>query len=82
MEPHQLNSKQAKYREIEIKKKLTVTIGAGEGNTGERWERVIREHCIKDPWTKSQGEGLRVVVGVSGVGESNGRKMETTAVDQ
>ena len=39
--------------------------------------------CIKDPWMKPKGVGLRV--GGGGVGrvrESGGKKMETTVLEQ
>ena len=49
----------------------------------EKKGKGYEETCIKDPWTKpkgERGEGHRWTVGW--VGESGGRKMETTVLEQ
>ena len=38
-------SEQTRNRDMEIKNKLTVTRGEGGGRTGERKERIIKEHA-------------------------------------
>ena len=65
-------------RGIEIKNKLTVTRGRG-GNGGKKG-KGHQGTCIKDPWTKPKGEGLRV--GGGGRAGSGGGKMETTVLQQ
>ena len=37
---------------MEIKNKLTVTRGAGEGSNRGKKGNVCQGTCIKDPWTK------------------------------
>ena len=61
---------------MEIKNKLTVARGVGEGIMGERREGSSPGTCTKDPWTKTMGwggiEGGRWEVGKAE--ESNGGK--------
>ena len=45
---------------IEIKNKRTVTREEGERDTGGKQGKGHQGTCIKDTWTKPQGEGLRV----------------------
>ena len=56
-------NKQNITRDIEIKNKLTVTRGDGEGIMGGK-EKVHQGTCIKDTWTKPKGVGSRVGGGV------------------
>ena len=48
-------NKQNIIRDIEIKNKLTVTRGAGEGDNGGKKGKDCQGTCIKDPWTKPKG---------------------------
>ena len=54
---------------MEIRNKLTVTRGEGQGDNGAKKGKGHQETWIKDPWTKTMG-GLNV--GVGRAGESNG----------
>ena len=75
-------NKQDTTRDIEIKNKLTVTRGeVGGGMVGERG-RVFR-NMYKGPMDKAKGgQDLRWEVGMGGVEESGGGKMETTVLGQ
>ena len=44
---------------MEIKNKLTVTRGMGEGNNGGKKGKG-QVTSIKDPWTRTTGEGLNI----------------------
>ena len=59
---------------MEIKSKLTVIRGEGEGDNRERRGRVKSRKCTKGPWTRTTGGGLNVGEGLGGTGESNGGK--------
>ena len=48
-------SKQHITIDIEIKNKLTVTKGGGEGNNGGKQGEGHQGTCIKDTWTKPKG---------------------------
>ena len=68
---------------MEIKTKLTVTRGEVEGDNGGQQRKGCQRTCIKDPWTKPKGVGLRVGGGDGwGGGEHGGVKMETTVLKQ
>ena len=49
--------------------------GANRGKKGKGHQGT----CVKHPWTKQRGLGLRV--GVDGAAESRGRKMETIVLE-
>ena len=42
---------------MEIKNKLTVTRGEREGTNGGKGEGASQGTFVKDPWTKTMGEG-------------------------
>ena len=71
---------------MEIKNKLTVTRGKGEGKWGGRRGRVkSRNMYIKDSWIRTTLGGGQVECGRGVVGrarESNGGKMGTTEIEQ
>ena len=70
--------KQNITRDIEIKNKLTVTRGEVGGDNGNKGKRVFG-NMYKGPMDKSKmGKDGGWEVGVSGPGDSGGRKMETT----
>ena len=53
-------NKQNVTRDNEIKNKLSITRGVGGDG---QWGKTGKGHqgtCIKDPWTKPKGVGLRV----------------------
>ena len=72
-------SKQNITRNTEIKNKLTVTRGEGQGDNRGKKGKGHKGTGIKDPWTKPKG--VRIRVG-DGAGESGGGKMETTILEQ
>ena len=55
----------------------------GEGHKGGKKGKSCQGTCTKDPGTKTRvGDGLNVGDGVGRAGESNGRKMWTTVLEQ
>ena len=47
-------SKQNITRDMEIKKKLIVIRGEGQGDNGGKKGKGRQGTCVKDPWTKPQ----------------------------
>ena len=45
---------------MEIQNKPTVTRGEGERDNGKEGGGSSQGTCVKDPWTKTMGGGLRV----------------------
>ena len=45
---------------MEIKNKLTITRGEVGWDNGGKMEKSCQGPCLKDPWTKPKGVGLRV----------------------
>ena len=58
--------------------KLTVTRREKGGDNRGKWGKGHQGTCIKDPWTKPKGVGLRV----EGGDRWGGAEMETTVLEQ